>query len=129
MVTHQLQVKHRQGKFTGQGPTFYHCATQPTIMVVVVALATTTRSRSYIGVIKVKVKVTGAEQSYTYSRVVHLRLKNNLVTVLYLAVHDSHSGRVRVTVRARVRTIQYKQNKFRKTWRLSRSNPTNRIIQ
>jgi len=32
VVTHQLPVKRKttQGKFAGQRPTFYHCATQPT---------------------------------------------------------------------------------------------------
>jgi len=30
VVTHQLQVEHgKQGKFAGERPTFYHCATQP----------------------------------------------------------------------------------------------------
>jgi len=31
VVTHQLQVERRTGiKFASHGPTFYHCATQPT---------------------------------------------------------------------------------------------------
>jgi len=29
VVTHQLQVDLRTGKFVGQRPTFYHCAMQP----------------------------------------------------------------------------------------------------
>jgi len=28
VVTRQLQVERRTGKFAGQRPTFYHCATQ-----------------------------------------------------------------------------------------------------
>jgi len=31
VVTHQLQVERRTGKFAGQRPTFYHCATPPTV--------------------------------------------------------------------------------------------------
>jgi len=31
MVTCQLQVESRTGKYAGQRPTFYHCATQPTM--------------------------------------------------------------------------------------------------
>jgi len=30
MVTHQLPVRHRPGKFTGQRPAFYHWAMPPT---------------------------------------------------------------------------------------------------
>jgi len=30
VVTRQLLVERRTGKFTGQRPMFYHCATQPT---------------------------------------------------------------------------------------------------
>jgi len=30
VVSRQLQVEHRTGKFAGQRPTFYHCTTPPT---------------------------------------------------------------------------------------------------
>jgi len=30
MVTHQLQVERKTGKFAGHRPTIYHCATQST---------------------------------------------------------------------------------------------------
>ena len=38
VVTHQLQVEQGQGKFTGQRPTFYRCAKQPTVSCVLDSL-------------------------------------------------------------------------------------------